>query len=342
MKLTAFSKILIIALILGVLLFLYKKYEPTLQEKFGSNPNSEMQTNAENPEAGTLPSSDGSNSSNQNNESTASSNSRTFSYSAPVPVNGKLKGVVELGAAGFNSFIVLIDDQKRWKLEKADFGSSLVHEKMVTDDDIRSGLKNYIRGMLDYGVAGKDIHFVVSSGAKNEEKVVKIAKGLKDIGYYVNEVTPQQEGTYGFQCVMPGSFEDKSFMVDMGSGNTKIAFKLNGKMTALETHGSKYFQKGISDAQVQTDVSKTVVQIPVNLRDYCFIIGGIPFEMAKEVRNGKERFTVLKAPTEYKPSGEKQKAGNVIYKAIADETGCNYFVFDWDANFTIGFLLGLK
>jgi hypothetical protein len=59
------------------------------------------------------------------------------------------------------------------------------------------------------------------------------------------------------------------------------------------------------------------------------------------VRNGKERYTVLKAPADYKAEGEKQKAGLNIYKAIADATGCQTFVFDWDANFTIGFLLTL-
>ncbi|MBK9271115.1 MAG: hypothetical protein IPM48_05930 [Saprospiraceae bacterium] len=339
MKLTAFSKILIIAIILGGLFFVYKKYEPTLQEKFGVQSNSNAPSGTESPN--TEASAENSNP-NGTEQASGTATSTSFNYTAPVPVNGKLRGVVELGAAGFNSFIVLIDDQKRWKLEKAEFGSSLVHEKMVTDDDIRSGLKNYIRGMLDYGVAGKDIHFVVSSGAKNEEKVVRIAKGLKEIGYYVNEVTPAQEGTYGFQCALPSSFEDKAFMVDMGSGNTKIAFKLAGKMTALESHGSKYFQKGLSDSQVASDVSKVVGQVPVSHRDYCFIIGGIPFELAKQVRNGKERYTVLKSPSEYSTSGEKQKAGINIYKAIADETGCKNFIFDWDANFTIGFLLGLK
>jgi hypothetical protein len=30
-----------------------------------------------------------------------------------------------------------------------------------------------------------------------------------------------------------------------------------------------------------------------------------------------------------------------IYKAIKDATGTDQFVFDWDANFTIGFLLDL-
>jgi hypothetical protein len=63
--------------------------------------------------------------------------------------------------------------------------------------------------------------------------------------------------------------------------------------------------------------------------------------MAKEVRNGKERYTVLNAPQAYKLENAKSKAGINIYKAIADATGTTQFVFDWDANFTIGFLLGL-
>ena len=67
----------------------------------------------------------------------------------------------------------------------------------------------------------------------------------------------------------------------------------------------------------------------------------MPYELAKQHRNGKERFTLLKAPGAYTPDGAKQKAGINIYKAVADATGCQQFVFDWDANFTIGFLLNL-
>ena len=162
------------------------------------------------------------------------------------------------------------------------------------------------------------------------------------MGYFVNEVTPQQEGTYGLNCVLPASFENNSFMVDIGSGNTKVSYKLNGKINAYESHGSKYFQRGLSDDQVYKDARKVLSQVPESNRANCFIIGGIPFELAKQVRNGKERYTVLKAPQDYTSTGEKQKAGLNIYKALADETGCKTFVFDWDANFTIGFLLGLK
>jgi hypothetical protein len=54
-----------------------------------------------------------------------------FTYTLPVPVNGVLKGVVELGATGFNSFIVNIDGQKRWELKKVDFGTSMAFENLT-------------------------------------------------------------------------------------------------------------------------------------------------------------------------------------------------------------------
>src|SRR5689334_1026001 len=54
----------------------------------------------------------------------ANTGGSTFSYTPPAPTNGKLKGVVEMGASGFNSFIVKIDPQKNWQLEKAEFGNS--------------------------------------------------------------------------------------------------------------------------------------------------------------------------------------------------------------------------
>jgi hypothetical protein len=49
----------------------------------------------------------------------------------------------------------------------------------------------------------------------------------------------------------------------------------------------------------------------------------------------------LNPPAWYKPEDAKDKAGLNIYKAIADATDCKTFVFDWDANFSIGFLLEL-
>ena len=265
----------------------------------------------------------------------------SFDYDAPEPANGTLKGVVELGASGFNSFIINVDPQKRWKLEKAEFGNSLVTENMATDADIRMGLKRYIGSMLDFGVNGKNIHFVVSSGAAKAEVTGKITAALKSLGYKVNQVTPQQEGTLGLKSVLPELYDQRAFVADIGSGNTKISWMENGNVRAIETYGAKYFQDNVADDKVYNEVTTKAKQIPTDRRKTCFIIGGVPFEMAKEVRKGKERYTVLSAPDAYKLENAKSKAGINIYKAIADATGTNQFVFDWDANFTIGFLLGL-
>ena len=148
--------------------------------------------------------------------STAASSTQPFAYEAPAPVNGKLKGVVELGASGFNSFIVRIDKDRNWKMEKAEFGNSLVMENMASDDDVRKGLKAYIGQMLDFGVAGRDIHFVVSSGAIKAENTGKIIKALKSLNYVVNTVTPEKEGILGLRSVLPPSYADKAFVTDIG------------------------------------------------------------------------------------------------------------------------------
>lgn len=274
--------------------------------------------------------------------SNSTTDNATFTYKNPVPVDGTLKGVVELGASGFNSFIINVDNEKRWNLQKSEFGNSLVTENLATDDDIRVGLKKYIGTMLDYGVGSKNIHFVVSSGAAKADVTQKITKVLKSMGYVVNQVTPEQEGQLALKSVLPTEYQDKAFVADIGSGNTKISWIENGNVKAVESFGAKYFQNGTSDTKVYEEVSTISKQIPASVRDICFIIGGVPFEMAKEVRTGKERYTVLRAPLAYTNlTNAKSKAGLNIYKGLVDGTGCKTFVFDWDANFTIGFLLSL-
>ncbi|MFN4146358.1 MAG: hypothetical protein ACK4GN_11085 [Runella sp.] len=347
MKLTTPGKILLTLFIAAILGAGYYFFAPNKDgentafstEKFGFNKNNETTTEDNMATDDNVATDEATSSASS---SSTSGSSRSFSYSAPVPVEGKLKGVVELGASGFNSFIVNIDKQKNWKLEHAEFNNSLVLENMATDYDIRSGLKKYIGSMLDHGVSGKDIHFVVSSGALKADVTQKIISVLKSMGYFVNTVTPEEEGRLALKCVLPASFEDKAFVVDIGSGNTKISWKANSSVAALETYGSKYYDKGTDPAVVYEDAKAKAKQIPASKTQVCFIIGGVPFEMAKEIRKGKERYTVLNAPDAYKSDKAKTKAGVNIYKAIADGTGCKQFVFDWDANFTIGFLLGLK
>ncbi|WP_207534110.1 hypothetical protein [Desertivirga arenae] len=278
----------------------------------------------------------------QDNNKTSSDEAREFSYTPEKPQNGTLNGVVELGATGFNSFVINLDKEKRWEIVSKDFGESLAYEGLATTEDIRGGLKKYIAGMFDKGVAKNNVHFVISSGAQKEAKTKTISNELKKMGFVVNNVTPDQEAKFALQATVPPAFIDNSFMVDIGSGNTKISWEENGALKSQELPGAKYFQQNLSDQDVYNQVKEAVAKVPSDKRNVGFIIGGVPFTLAKQHRKGEERYTVLKSPGSYNGEDKKMQAGLNIYKAIADATKTDTFVFDWDANFTIGFLLSLK
>lgn len=269
-----------------------------------------------------------------------------FTYIPIKPVDGKLKAVVELGASSFNSFIIELDKEKNWELKKKEFGSSSILEGATDIKKVSEKLKEYIQKIIAFGVSSKEIHFVVSSGADKEKVTKKIKEELQKIGYKVNVVTAEEEGKYALKAVLPIGFEETSFTVDIGSGNTKISYVENNKIISKETFGAKYFKKGINSDEVYKDVKKFASLVPKEKRNQIFIVGGVPYQMAKSLRKEKERFTVLNKDISVydklvSDKGEKIKCGLNIYKAINDTTNPNTVVFDWDANFTIGFLLSL-
>jgi hypothetical protein len=266
---------------------------------------------------------------------------RSFNYTPEKPVNGVLRGVVEVGASGFNSFVINMDKERRWEIVSKDFGESLAYEGLITADDIRAGLKKYLVGMFQKGVNKNNMHFVISSGAQKEPKTTIVANELKKIGYIVNTVTADQEAKFALKATIPPSFVESSFMTDIGSGNTKVSWNDAGSLKAIEVPGAKYYEQGTNDEVIYNEVKEKLARVPENKRNVCFIIGGVPFTLAKQSRKDEERYTVLNAPDSYKSVDKKMAAGLNIYKAIVDATKCDTFVFDWDANFTIGFLLSL-
>ena len=271
----------------------------------------------------------------------------SFKYTPADPVDGKKKAVVELGASGFNLFVIDVDKDKNWKMQKKEFGSSLISENMTNAETVKAKLQDYIKSIIDFGVEGRNIHFVVSSGATKEPIIGGITSALRTLGYVVNVVTAEQEATYAFKCVMAKGYEDKAFVVDLGSGNTKISYMADGKIKTEETYGAKYFQKDVDDQTAYNDAKEKVVSIPKANCETLFLIGGVPFQMATKQKKGDERFTVLSTNIDdYKKlaeeEGDKMKAGLNIYAAILKQTGVKQVVFDWDANFTVGFLLDMK
>ncbi len=342
-RLTPLSRLLIVAAIAVGAFFLIRNFVPALQN-IGGDGTENVETTTTDADADGGMTSDNDNTAEEAKPAPSNNNNamRSFSYAPPMPQNGTLKGVVELGASGFNSFVVDIDNRKNWKLQKADWGNSLVYDNMATARDIRDGLKAYIGDMVDYGVEGKNIHFVVSSGAQKVESTTKIIKELQGMGYFVNTVTPEQEGRYALQASLPKQYYDNSFMVDIGSGNTKISYIQNAQVKALESYGAKYYKDNVDDKTVYREVRQMSGNLPAGKTKTCFILGGVPFQLAKEVRKGEERYTVLKDPSAYSGmEGAKIEAGLNIYKALKDGTNCDTFVFDWEGNFTIGFLLTL-
>jgi hypothetical protein len=337
MKLKPAGRILLLILIGVIIYFLAKPY--ITQNRTEDNPATASNNSRQ-------PGTEGSASTNNENTATTNRNTveegRDFAYTPEKPVNGTMRGVVEVGATGFNSFVINMDKERRWEIVSKDFGESLAYEGLATTEDIRAGLKKYLSGMFDKGVNKNNMHFVISSGAQKEPKTTIIANELKKMGYVVNLVTPEQEAKYALKATIPPPFADNSFMVDIGSGNTKVSWDENGRVQAMELPGAKYYEKNVSDEDVYNEVKEKIARVPEGKRNVCFILGGVPFTLANQHRKGEERYTVLKDPGSYKAADKKMASGLNIYKAIVDGTKTDTFVFDWDANFTIGFLLSLR
>lgn len=283
-------------------------------------------------------------SSNPQPAATPTANVRSVNIDVARPVDGVNKGVIEVGASGFNAFVVTIDKQKNWELISKKFGKSLAYEGFATTDDVWKQMKDYIEDMVTTkGVNGKNVHFVISSGAMKNPKTELIAQAIKEKGFVVNKVTAEEEGKDALRALLPKAYRDNSFVVDIGSGNTKISWYQGVSMKSIEASGAKYAQLNKTDAQVKEEIIKAVQQVPQDKRAYCFIIGGVPHQLAEQTRQGEERFTTLQSPDFYSAGDDaKVKAGLNIYSAVIEGSGTNSVVFDWDANFTIGFLLTLN
>lgn len=280
--------------------------------------------------------------STQPKEASSQVTETTANVQVDQPIGGVMKGVIEVGASGFNSFVVLIDKDKNWELVDKQFGESLAYEGFATTEDVKTGLKKYLSSIFSKGVSGRNVHFVISSGALKNPKTELIAKSIEQMGYVVNRVTAEQEGKYALKALLPKAYRNNSFTVDIGSGNTKINWYENGNLKSVETHGAKYYQNNIPDAQAASEVFSFASKVPQNLRENCFIIGGVPFQLAKE-NKGNGRFTRLLSPDEYNAGTDvKMKSGLNIYKSIVDATQVKQTIFDWDANFTIGFLMSIN
>lgn len=262
-------------------------------------------------------------------------------YTQIVSEENKKKGVIELGADGFNSFIIVIDKESNWQLLKSQFGNSYLIDNKSESKTLIKGFKNHISQMIDEGVNPEDIHIVISSGAAQQKSSVPIIEDLRKLGYTVNIVSEEEEGKLAFRSIVPDSQKNKTMVIDVGSANTKIAWFENGQISSLATYGSKYFKYNISDSTVLADIKNIALKLPKNRTKTVYLIGGMPYKFAKQTRKEDERYTKLNQLESYQPSDEKEKCGATILKELRDNANIEEFVFDWSSNFSIGFLLEL-
>ncbi|WP_421765541.1 hypothetical protein [Ekhidna sp.] len=269
------------------------------------------------------------------------SQEKIFDYQPENPVDGQLNAVIELGAIGLNYFIIEIDDQARWSLKKQIFGRSNIIYGETSPEEIIANIENFQSEILAFGVQKENIHIVISSSAV-ESSTSDLEAEIRKSGIDVITVNAHQEAEYAMMATIPREFIDESFMVDVGSGNTKLSWVNANDTSTIEIHGSKYFLSEVQDTTVFREVRDAILRIPESNRNLCFMLGGIIYEFAKtEIEETDNRYYVLKAPGAYPTNNKTLKAGNVIYNGLFLPPTYSY-IFDNHSNFSIGYLVSLK
>jgi len=266
---------------------------------------------------------------------------KRFDYQPRKPQNGKLLAVIELGSLGLNYFIINKDSEGSWALEKADYGRSNFIYGVNSNEEIRNTVQSYKNEIMSFGVSEENIHLVASSSVIESEDVSSLNEVLNPTRLTIVGINAQQEAQYALLATVPKEFIEESFMVDIGSGNTKLSWVDEGDTLGIETYGSKYFLNDVQDTTVFREVRDAVLSVPAKNRTLCFMLGGMVYEITKDkVSKDGERYIVLETPNTYPVDNEKLKAANIIYNALYLEPTYSY-IFDKDSNFSIGYLLSL-
>ena len=280
---------------------------------------------------------------NTNEQATSEKSSyaveKSFEYQPQKPENGTLMAAVEIGSLGLNYFIVSIDAEDRWELISTEYGrSNLIFDNHDTGQLIEEVLvfKKEIEGK---GVKTENIHFLISSSAMNQKKnIAALRQQLKKLELITAPISPAMEANYALQAAVPSEFATESFLVDIGSGNTKFSWTDGMDTITRESFGSKYYLSNTPDSLVFRQVRDIILDIPDKNRNLCFLIGGMPYKFAEHTNRKRGRYTILQSPSSYPKNGESWTAGGVIYSAIYLEPTYSY-IFDWDSNFVIGYLM---
>ena len=265
---------------------------------------------------------------------------RTFEYQAPQPENGTLMAAIEIGSLGLNYFIVSIDTEDNWKLidEKYSRSNLIFNERATQLIDEILGFKEEIESK---GVDTDRIHIVGSSSATDLSNMDALKSELAKEGLVLNTISAGMEANYALKASVPKEFTSEAFLVDIGSGNTKFSWVNGSDTTTRKSFGSKYYLSNTPDSLVFRKVRDIILDIPDKNRNLCFMIGGMPHRFAEHTNDKRGRYTILRSPSSYPKNGDVWSAGRVIYNAIYLEPTYS-FIFVWEANFVIGYLMTIN
>lgn len=262
---------------------------------------------------------------------------KTFEYQPQSPEDGQLMASIEIGSLGLNYFIISIDQQDRWETIRSEFGRSNLIFNESDLGEIETKVESFKNVIIENGVDPSNIHVVASSSSLEFVDTEELKKTVEQLGLQLHLISAKQEANYSLIAAVPKEFTDESFLVDMGSGNTKLSWVNNGDTISIDNYGSKYYLDGTPDSAVFRTFRESLLKIPLKNRNLCFMIGGTPYEFANHSNNRVGRYSILQAPSTYPDNEEKWKAGVVIYEALVLSPTYSY-IFDWEANFSIGFL----
>jgi hypothetical protein len=241
----------------------------------------------------------------------------------PLPVNPTRKGVAMLGPSGLYLYIVDTDG-RNVHLVKKGLQNELVQENVVDPNDIKTGLKKYIRDMYANGVNNPaNVQFITASSTANLPQVTKIISALKEMGVVITMTTPSQEGQWAFNTAVAQQYRDKSILVDITPSITRITWQVGGTTkTVVANVGSKN----------QSDVSeiRTIIsQIPQ--KQYCFFIWAAA---EQDLRNNAPAYSGI--PT-YNGSDTSLLRGLSIVDTAVTASHAQG-IFAWEAGYPMGFL----
>ena len=225
-------------------------------------------------------------------------------------------------------------------MEEASYSRSNFIYGVNSNEEIVQTITGFIEEIISYGVSRENVHLIASSSVVNGENLDDLNALLgQKTQLNIVGISAENEAKYALAATVPQEFLEESFVVDIGSGNSKLSWVSNQDTLSIEIHGSKYFLSDIQDTTVFREVRDAVLQIPEENRNLCFMLGGMIYEFAKDKMLGSEaRYVVLDAPNSYPVDNEKLKAANVIYNALYLEPTYSY-IFDRDSNFSIGYLI---